>query len=348
MSELADLMSLFKKEFILCKVSKGETIGLVTERESKPDYVAAAEAAAKELGASVFEVRIAVSVSDDVPTIARGLGSTGRALGTDSIEAESLKRADMVVDLTSEGIVHAPIREEILAGGARMLTVIEPPEILERMFPREEIRTEVENAARLLESATEMKVESESGTDITFRVANSPVGAQYGYVDQPGRWDHWPSGFVHCYPVDKSAQGKIVLDRGDILLPFKRYVEEPVVLHFEEGFLRKIEGGFDALLIREYMESWKDPDAFATSHTGWGLDPQAQWSALALYDKFQVAAMDARSFRGNFMFSTGPNRFVGRYTQCHLDFPMRACSVFLDGIPVVEEGKIVQEVALSE
>ena len=53
--------------------------------------------------------------------------------------------------------------------------------------------------------------------------------------------------------------------------------------------------------------------------------------------------MDARSFYGNFLFSTGPNTEAGgtRDTPCHLDIPMRRCSVFLDGEPMTHEGTVV-------
>ena len=36
---------------------------------------------------------------------------------------------------------------------------------------------------------------------------------------------------------------------------------------------------------------------------------------------------------GNFLFSIGPNDANGRHTLCHLDIPMRGCSLFLDDEP---------------
>jgi 2,5-dihydroxypyridine 5,6-dioxygenase len=52
---------------------------------------------------------------------------------------------------------------------------------------------------------------------------------------------------------------------------------------------------------------------------------------------------DGRHFQGNFLFSTGPNRYVGRHTPAHLDIPMRGCSVYLDDEPVVVAGQVVAE-----
>jgi hypothetical protein len=51
----------------------------------------------------------------------------------------------------------------------------------------------------------------------------------------------------------------------------------------------------------------------------------------------------ARSFPGNFLFSTGPNSQCGgkRTTRGHYDVPMRHCTIALDGKVVVDEGRLV-------
>ena len=53
--------------------------------------------------------------------------------------------------------------------------------------------------------------------------------------------------------------------------------------------------------------------------------------------------MEPRSFYGNVMFSTGPNNELGgpNDTHCHLDIPMRNCSLFLDDQAIVIDGDIV-------
>src|SRR5580704_16341580 len=50
---LATLATLFRKEFELCNVKKGETIALVTDLNARRDYVAAAFAAAADLQADI-------------------------------------------------------------------------------------------------------------------------------------------------------------------------------------------------------------------------------------------------------------------------------------------------------
>src|SRR5205814_7840515 len=123
----------------------------------------------------------------------------------------------------------------------------------------------------------------------------------------------------------------------------KSYVTAPIALTISNGFVRTIEGGLDAELLRDYIESFRDPEAYAIYHIGWGLQPRARWLTLGLYDREATIGMDGRAFEGNFLFSLGPNTEVGgtRLTACHIDIPMRQCTVALDGKEVVLQGKLV-------
>jgi 2,5-dihydroxypyridine 5,6-dioxygenase len=74
---------------------------------------------------------------------------------------------------------------------------------------------------------------------------------------------------------------------------------------------------------------------------GWGLLPQARWSAFDVYDPRSLYGQELRSTAGNFMWSTGSNRFADRETPAHLDIPMRGCTVEIDGVAVVLDGKLL-------
>ncbi|CRH79718.1 Uncharacterised protein [Chlamydia trachomatis] len=53
--------------------------------------------------------------------------------------------------------------------------------------------------------------------------------------------------------------------------------------------------------------------------------------------------MDGRAFYGNVLFSLGPNSELGgsNDTPCHLDLPMKNCTLYLDGKLIVKDGDIV-------
>lgn len=135
---------------------------------------------------------------------------------------------------------------------------------------------------------------------------------------------------------------------GDIILPFNTYVQSNIDLTVKDGAITKIEGGFEAEYLREYMKDFNDKNAYTISHLGWGLQPKARWTALGMNDKSRTFGMEARAFYGNFLFSTGPT--AGKPTPCHLDIPMRNCNFFIDNEPMVLAGDVIphdQKIARS-
>ena len=58
--------------------------------------------------------------------------------------------------------------------------------------------------------------------------------------------------------------------------------------------------------------------------------------------------MEARCFAGSVLFSTGPNQELGgtNDTPCHLDIPMRNCTVYLDDEPVVVDAAALEHTAV--
>jgi len=148
------------------------------------------------------------------------------------------------------------------------------------------------------------------------------------------------------FPLSKTVNGQVVLDVGDVNLTFKKYIESQVILTIKDDFVISIKGtGVDADLMRSYYEGWKDKNAYAISHVGWGLNPNARWDALTMYDKQQVNCTELRAFSGNFLISTGANEFAKRYTTCHFDLPMRNCNIKLDKQLIIDSGKLVGPLA---
>ncbi|CAM4186956.1 2,5-dihydroxypyridine 5,6-dioxygenase [Bordetella muralis] len=337
-----DLIQAWKQVLNLSRLEPGQTVTVLTGADTHPQTLRCAIAAASDMGARVNRldlppVNAEKSLSRDSLAY---LGTTPLTGNPAAIAA--LKASDLVLDLMT--LLFSPEQHEILSGGTKILLAVEPPEILCRLVPTADDRTRVVNASERIQAAKEMHITSQAGTDLRCQLGEFPVICEYGFVDQPGRWDHWPSGFVLTWPNEGQSRGIVVLDRGDILLPLKEYVHDPIKLTIENGYVHAIEGGLQAEILREYMASYEDPEAYAVSHVGWGLQPRAHWSMLAHYDKESHIGMDARAFEGNFLWSMGPNNEAGgqRTTACHIDIPMRRCTVKLDGKPTVIDG-IVQD-----
>ncbi len=337
-----DLLEAWKTVLCLSQLRAGDNVTLLTGSHTHPQTLSAAIAAVRALGAVPTRVDLEPLNADK--SLSRDplsyLGATPLT-GNRAAMAACLA-SDLIIDLMV--LLFSPEQQQILESGTRILLAVEPPEVLVRLIPTLDDRTRVNAAAVHLASARTMRVTSAAGTDVTFQLGQYPVIKEYGFVDEPGRWDHWPSGFLFTWPNEGASDGNIVLDRGDILLPQKRYLSEPVTLSVKHGYVTDIAGGLEAELFREYMQSFQDPEGYALSHIGWGLQHRAKWSTLSLYDREQTIAMDARAFAGNFLFSLGPNTEVGgtRNTACHIDIPLRACTVKLDERVVVQDGTLVE------
>lgn len=107
--------------------------------------------------------------------------------------------------------------------------------------------------------------------------------------------------------------------------------------------MRRMAGGYEADVLRSYMERHQLPGIHPLSHFGWGLSHNAWWEAPGQYPSNTIEGQDGRAFAGNFLFSTGSNASGGgnRKTPCHIDMPMRGCTIRLDGAPVVVEGTLI-------
>jgi len=331
----------WKEVLGLCKVKAGENLVVLTGESSHPQNIEAAMRSALAMGAQVFRMDLPPKpprgpAGGERTTFLGVTPLTGNRLATDV-----LKQADMILDLM--GLLHSPEQLEILAAGTRMLMVVEPPEILAQMVPVADDKRRVMAGDARLRAAKTMRVTSRAGTDLTVKLGQFKPLPEFGYADEPGHWDHWPSGFVSTWPNEGSANGRVVVDEGDMMFPFKMYVSSPITLEIKDGFIQSITGGFEAKYLRKHIESYRDPGAYGVSHLGWGLQPKAKWTGLGMRDKAQSLGMDARAFYGNFLFSTGPNSEAGgsNPSPCHVDIPMSGCSVSLDGEPITVDGDVV-------
>jgi 2,5-dihydroxypyridine 5,6-dioxygenase len=343
---LSTFVDLCERELELCGVREGESVAILSQGDERLDYANAFLVAAGRLGANAYHLRLADESHGQVDGVVWTIGLTQLADNRPAVEA--LKSADLVIDLMF--LLFSAEQLEIQVAGARMLLVLEPIDVLARLFPTQDQRERVEASEELLRSATSLRVTSPEGTDVTYTLGQYPVLTEYGFTDHPGRWDHWPSGFLFTNGNDGGVEGTVVLAPGDIVIaPFRTYVQDRVEITIESGLVADVRGGVSAGLLLDYMDEFRDdPRRSEVAHIGWGINECARWSRLATAQR--GFGMEARSFYGSVMFATGPNAELGgtNTSPCHLDIPMRGCSVFLDDAPVLVDGEFtVPELRVS-
>ena len=323
-----------------CALKAGDTVAVLSETQSRPVLVQLALLAAARMGCKSFSL-VVPTLFEAGPAIR----STGASTALQQVApvVTALAASTLVVDCTVEGLMHAPELPAILAGGARVIYVSnEHPEALARLVPRDGLEASVKDQVKRLRAARTMRVTSSAGTELSISLAGATCGGNWGYTTRPGTMTHWPGGLALAFPAAGSVNGTLVLAEGDVNLTFKRYIERPITLRIEDDYVTKIEGdGVDAELMRSYIAAWGDKEAYAVSHVGYGLNEDARWDSMALYDKRDFNGTELRAFAGNFLYSTGANEVAKRFTRGHFDLPVRNCTIELDGTPVVAGGKVV-------
>lgn len=330
----ADLVATFEHELRLCKVKKGETVLIFTDpRYPHPQYIPAAFAAARSLGATVYI-----------------LTAQGDQDMEDAVVHAAWLNASLILGMSTlpRGIgswMYTETHNAALEAGARVLMIQEPFEVLKRMLPNEDTRRRGLAGAQRLQNAKEIRVVSSAGSDFTLRKDGRKGMYQCGIADEPGRWDHWPSGLVTCAPLEDSAEGIYVIEPGDAMLfPGDwRHARDRVTITLEKGIMTRIEGGQDAFLLRSYLERIGDEGAFQLSHAGWGIEDRADWGHVGI---------DSESMYGTVMVSIGRNIFAapapysglgGKNTsRAHFDICCRNANLYLDGQLILENEVFAQ------
>jgi 2,5-dihydroxypyridine 5,6-dioxygenase len=257
-----------------------------------------------------------------------------------------LKSVDFVLDLSTGSTlyIYGEGLSAVLAGGTRVLQVKANEDQLRRCFPTEDVRQRTAKGAKWLDRATDIRLSSKAGSELTMRKRGRPALTQLGISDVKGRWDSWPSGFLYCAPEEESANGTLVLDIGDLMVMLGRYVTEPVRIQVVNGMIQRIDGGVDAVLLQDRLEQANDPEAYVISHIGWGTDRRARWSEIAQRGT-EEGAREVRSTYGNVQIAFGANYRLGgkNKTMAHEDLILRRAKFELDGKTVVDDGRIIPE-----
>ena len=329
-----EMAALFAEELALCRVKPGETVAVLSEGTELRDYAEAFLEAADRLDARAIDLNLAAEADLDPNQKLEQFGVNQLARNREAMNA--LKRSDLIVDLMVASF--SKEQDEIQAEGPRMILVAETFDNLKRLFPSEDQRRRAEASGRRLASASTFRFTNDLGTDVTYELGAYPIVVEYGYTDLPKRWDHWGGTMVATCGTPTGVEGRVVMDKGDMLLPQLDLLEEPIEFVISQGHVTAVNGGAEASKLRAFMEKYEDPRAYAVSHIGWGINENAEWSTTGI-------GMNGRSYYGNVLFSLGPNTEFGgtNDTLCHLDLPMRGCTAYLDDEPIIEKGELVPD-----
>ena len=240
----AKLAFLFKKQFELSKVKPGETIVCVSDLATRREYVEAAFAAAEALGGDIYEICV-----NSIPSWTKvGVPTIGKCKGT----LDAVKAADLVV------IFHVPLFTKWLKEVDGWWDARTDDHRCARRSRAADGSARAQGSAQICRAALSHDARGPGRFGCRDRLhlhlrrvsGDDPMGLRRRTrpLRPLGRRTH-----PHLPERRLFAKGTVVIQPGDIvILPFCRYVQDPIRLKIENGFITSLEGGLDAKLMRDW------------------------------------------------------------------------------------------------
>jgi len=133
---------------------------------------------------------------------------------------------------------------------------------------------------KIWDKASEIRVKTEAGTDITFDVSCMEAVTNIGEYHQPGEGGNMPAGEVYIPPKGlEGVNGKVVIDGSMKTEDGAVLLDDPVTLYIEKGRVVKMEGKYAHLLeqtFQKFEDRAKYPERVRlVGELGMGINPGA-------------------------------------------------------------------------
>ncbi len=236
--------------------------------------------------------------------------------------AAAMRGSDVVLCPTTKSLSHTRARSRANESGARVATL---PGITEEVFRTglntdyRDIEASCENVLEAVAGATEIRVTSPAGTDITFEPGEREWLADTGIVHEPGTMSNLPAGEVFVSP--ESADGTYVVD--GTMMPHG-LLDSSIEFTVEDGYVTDIEDDE----IREQVEHGAEEvgqDAYNLAELGIGTN-------TAVTELVGSVLLDEKA-AGTVHIAIGDDHDIGGDTEAplHLDGILCEPTIYADG-----------------
>jgi 2,5-dihydroxypyridine 5,6-dioxygenase len=278
---------------------------------------------------------MAVKERDAEPILAVMVPRKGHSEEPPACLAEAMKKADVILTPVSTSITHTKAMKEAAAAGSRAIVMTAFTEdLLIRGGIQADFRKQKPiclEVARRFQEAKAVLLTTPGGTSLRMRKEGRRGNALYCLVG-PGEFSTVPTIEANFSPLEGTAEGTLVADAS---IPYLGIgiLEEPVKCKVKKGFIVGIEGGFQADLLRNDLESRNDPDSYNIAELGVGLNPESRMTGVMLDDEGVL---------GSAHIGIGSNLTLGGNIKAavHYDLLMWKATLELDGKVILEKGEL--------
>ena len=276
--------------------------------------------------------RAALEATDDATIVRYPPGPQHGAEPPEPVAA-ALRAADVFLAPTTKSLSHTRARSKATDGGARGATL---PGITEAVFTvgldadYDAIEAECTAMADAVDGASEIRVTSPQGTDVSFELGDRPWMRDTGIVHEPGSFSNLPAGEVFISP--ESATGTYVVD-GTIRPHGLLGADETVTFEVEDGFVMSVSDP----AVRSELETAAEEvgeDAYNLAELGIGTN-------IGVTELVGSVLLDEKA-GGTVHIAVGDDAGIGGDTEApiHMDGILREPTVSVDGesieLPSVE------------
>ncbi|MFC6905740.1 hypothetical protein [Halalkalicoccus tibetensis] len=254
----------------------------------------------------------------------------------EEVVAAAMMEADVIITPVHRSITHSSAAAEAKENGARIISMVKfTDEQLVRgglYADYEGMRPHCEEMARRFSEASEARVTSPQGTDVTVDLEGREGNAHPGIADEPGEFTALVHIESNIAPVEGGTDGTVVFD-GAIPNLDIGVLEDPVTMEIEDGAVTSVEGGKEAEKIQRVWEEHDDPAVYNIAQLAVGMNPECP--------EFNGWFSNDHGRYGNVHFGIGTSSNLGGTTRApvHFDAMMAEPTLEFDGETVVENGE---------
>jgi len=251
-----------------------------------------------------------------------------------------MRQQQVVIAPTKYSLTHTKAVRQAIKDGARVATM---PGMSIEMFTEggmsadfNIIKKNIGEMNSLLRRKRSVYVKSAAGTNVTFEVNWREWKLDdNGVCNRPRMLTNLPAGKIFTLPREGTMNGTIVIDGSwDSAL-----VDEPVLLHVENGLVVDVKGGTAAAQIRQTfgeaakrLKSKDQENVWTVAEFGFGMNPNARLLGNVLEDEKRL---------GTAYFSIGDNTTLGGTAAVGIQISgvLAEPSIWLDESPLLEDGR---------
>jgi leucyl aminopeptidase (aminopeptidase T) len=246
--------------------------------------------------------------------------------------AEQMARADVVFAATSTSLSVTQARVEASKRGARIASL---PTITEEIFARAvpvdyaELKRTGQWLANRLTAAASARVSSAAGTDIVLSLEWRSGRSDDGNLQERGAMGNLPAGEGFVSPLETVGDGTIVVDGS---LAGYGLLNEPVRVTVAAGRAVDADGEAGEWLLRILDAGGEHGRSLA--ELGIGTNPAAIVTGNVLEDEKVIGT-------AHIAFGTSAGLGGVNVASVHIDGVLRRPTVELDGVRVVDDGRLL-------